>query len=222
VKLDEFLALPFEGVFLTGHSSAIVRMEGKTLLLDPVWGGRQLYGGDYWRFAPEQVDCDEALAVADACVVSHIHEDHLCGPVLKNFKPFAWIDIMAGRPKFENRLLEWGLAYQRYPPSQWFEITPGVECYFVQHPYNDVDSSCFLRSKRTGYVVYHGNDNFLDRAALSFVRRGRPEGRRRAPPLRLRPLVALPPGDTGRASPVRGESDGPRVDAEGLRLRRDL
>ena len=71
---------PADGLHLTwyGHASALVEIEGATVLLDPVWSDRvsavQLVGPR--RLHPVPVPLAE-LPEIDAVVISHDHYDHL-------------------------------------------------------------------------------------------------------------------------------------------------
>lgn len=174
MSLQSFMASDTDGVFIIGHSTALVRTAGILTLFDPVWGNFKLYGNDYWKFVPEQVDGSKLFEEISLVVVSHIHQDHFCAPVLKKLRDPAAVYIMDHRPKLWQQLdevLHDSVDCFLQPPGKWVEVIDGVELYFVQHPYNDVDSSCFMRNKATGYTVYHGNDNFLDLGALQFVAR---------------------------------------------------
>lgn len=152
--LKVFLASTEDGVFIVGHSSALVRIAGKLFLIDPVW--KHAPYGKHWTFVPEQVDCDELIGKVDGIILSHGHEDHFCAELLAKFDcPFY---VMAGRPSFTNKVLDLKKNAFFLPPHAWVGGGP-VQLYFVPHDLNSVDSSCFIRSK--DYCVYHGSDNFL-------------------------------------------------------------
>jgi L-ascorbate metabolism protein UlaG (beta-lactamase superfamily) len=152
--LRKFMDSKQDGFFYIGHASALVRIDQKLILFDPVWNHTPY--GKWWTFVPEQIDCDEILERISVCVISHIHEDHVCEEILKKLK--CPILIMGGRSQLRQRLE--GCSYQviQMPRMKWMKHA-GLEFYFVPHSFNTVDSSCFVRSK--DYCVYHGNDNFL-------------------------------------------------------------
>lgn len=164
-QLKEFMDSDKDGVFLPGHASALIRISGKLILVDPCWGAYKPYG-EHWKFVPEQVNCDEILPLVDACVISHIHADHVCEDILKRLD--CPVLIMSGRPALKERL-EVDCHVMEFVPHQWHPFWPGIEFYFVPHSFNTVDSSCFVRSK--DYCVYVGNDNFLQPELLKKVRR---------------------------------------------------
>lgn len=168
--LDQFInAHPAQGVYYIGHASALVRMAGFHILLDPIWKHRPY--GDYWTFVPPQIDCDIVLPITDAVIVSHIHEDHLCEPVLSRLPKDARISLMGGRERFAARLRNIR-PLRRFKPFYWQSLIPNaVDVMFVPHAFNNVDSSCFLRSRIDGYTVYHGNDNFLSLELIELVQK---------------------------------------------------
>lgn len=156
-SLKEFMRLDSDGVFYVGHASALVRINKKLFMFDPVWNHKPY--GDYWTFYPSQVDCDEILDKVSGIFVSHIHEDHLCDEILK--KADCPIYIMDGRgPSLMSRVPADLLA----KPFQWFKVEDDIEAYFVPHSFNSIDSSVFIRSK--DYCVYIGSDNFLSKELL--------------------------------------------------------
>ncbi len=159
--LEEFMDSDDDGFFYIGHSSALIRLSGRLILFDPCWGNYKPYG-HHWRFVPEQINCDSILDKIDACIISHIHQDHLCEPILKRIN--CPILVGEGRPDLEARLRSivgsyvWPFKYHTWTPCFGDE----VQIYFVPHAFNSVDSSCFLRNDE--FSVYLGSDNFLDEA----------------------------------------------------------
>lgn len=75
-------APPEEGIRVTwvGHSSTILQVDGKTLLLDPVWSKR--LAGVVKRHTEPGVKWEDVPPV-DALVVSHDHYDHLDAATVK-------------------------------------------------------------------------------------------------------------------------------------------
>ncbi|HEY4643670.1 MAG TPA: MBL fold metallo-hydrolase [Bacteroidota bacterium] len=61
-----------------GHSTLLVRIEGRTFLTDPVWSSRvgplNLLGPPRWTKSPVRID---QLPPIDGVVISHDHYDHL-------------------------------------------------------------------------------------------------------------------------------------------------
>jgi Beta-lactamase superfamily domain len=165
MSVEKFMSWKGDGVFFIGHSSALIRLNQKLILCDPVWGDYKPYG-NYWKFFPNQVDCDIILNKVEACTVSHMHADHWCPDILEKLK--CEVDVMEGRNEL-IRALALKSKVRVQPKFMWVEILPGVWSYWVPSPTNETDSCCFIRSE--DFCVFHGNDCFLDEQTLSLVRR---------------------------------------------------
>ncbi len=157
-SLDKFLMIEDDGVFYIGHASALVRINKKLFLFDPVWNHEPY--GKYWTFFPKQIDCDKVLDKVSAIFISHIHEDHVCSPIIN--KVYCPIYIKDGRPNLKKRIE----MAEEVEPFTWYptDYDADVEMYFVPHAFNSIDSSVFIRSK--DYCVYVGSDNFLSKELL--------------------------------------------------------
>lgn len=165
--IDNFFDTDKDGVYYIGHASALVRIDKKNIFFDPVWDHKPY--GDYWYFDPPQVNLDHMLDDIHFCVISHIHEDHLCERILRKLADAGTIIvIMAGREKLFKRLKSYGCEIVEYAPMVWHHLL-GAQLFFVPHAFNTVDSSCFIRSSISGYTVYHGNDNFLSKELLDKI-----------------------------------------------------
>ena len=164
--LQNFLSRSHDGVYYIGHSSALVRINNELFMFDPIWDHKPY--GDYWNFYPSQVNCDEILKDVKGVFISHIHEDHVCMPILKRLPKGCWIRTMEGRPNLKERILQTGAVGEDYSPLVWHEIKQGIEIMFVPHAFNSIDSSVFIRSK--DYCVYVGSDNFLDEKCLEQIK----------------------------------------------------
>lgn len=73
---------PASGIAATwvGHASIVLQIDGKTILLDPVWSTR--IAGVVKRYTPPGIPWS-ALPRIDALVISHNHYDHLDVPTVK-------------------------------------------------------------------------------------------------------------------------------------------
>ena len=167
-QLNSFLDSNQDGVLIIGHASALIRIDQKLILCDPVWGDYKPYG-DNWAFVPDQINCDEILDKIDYCFISHIHADHVCEKILRKIPVDCY--MMSGRKALQARLpRNWAID-----PWHWqISYSKELEFYFVPHAFNAIDSSVFIRSKKTGYTVYHGNDNFLARTQLEQLQKDVP------------------------------------------------
>ena len=112
---------PESGVRVTwlGHSTLLVELDGKTLLVDPVWGDRAspfTWAGPK-RFHPPPLALDE-LPHIDAVVISHDHYDHLDYPTiiaLGNKIPHYVVPLGVG-----SHLEAWGIAPERIVERDWW------------------------------------------------------------------------------------------------------
>lgn len=173
-RLAQFLSSKDDGVFIIGHASALVRLDGRLIAFDPVWDHKPY--GNYWTFYPPQIDCSSIIEKLDLIVVSHIHEDHLSDKILS--QATCPVLIMSGRPQLADRIRSSGRPLFEAEPHQW--VIPNVWgdgsdrsvwIYFVPHSKNSIDSSCFAMNSKTMFTVYHGNDNFLELDQIKRVKK---------------------------------------------------
>jgi L-ascorbate metabolism protein UlaG (beta-lactamase superfamily) len=112
----------FDGLRVTwlGHSTALIEIAGRRVLLDPVWSERASpvqFGGPK-RFQPVPVAL-EAVPVPDAVLISHDHYDHL-----DRASVLAWA---ARGARFVTALgvgvhLEsWGIASEQITELDWWQ-----------------------------------------------------------------------------------------------------
>ncbi len=102
-----------------GHSSVILEIEGKRLLIDPMLSERSSFV--QWagpkRFHPAPVSAAN-LPKVDAVLISHDHFDHLDKMVIKNLADrdlLFLVPIGVGR-----RLLDWGVAGEKIIELNWW------------------------------------------------------------------------------------------------------
>jgi L-ascorbate metabolism protein UlaG (beta-lactamase superfamily) len=114
---------PVDGLRLTwfGHASTLVDLEGRRVLLDPIWSERcspsSLIGPR--RLHPVPIPLD-ALPRLDAVVISHDHYDHLDMPTIRRIArqqpvPFA-VPLGVG-----SHLERWGVPPSRIVELDWGE-----------------------------------------------------------------------------------------------------
>ncbi len=104
-----------------GHSSFLLEMDGKNILLDPVfgqyaaphkWFGRRRYNVDM----PIELD---SLPPIDAIVISHDHYDHLDYPSIKKLKEKTdhfYVPLGVG-----NHLRSWKIEEKRIHEMDWWD-----------------------------------------------------------------------------------------------------
>lgn len=76
-----------------GHASVLLRMDGKTVLVDPMW--RRKAAGVIPRLTPPAI---EPAPKPDLVLISHNHYDHMDGPTLRK-----WRDVPIRVPKGDAR-----------------------------------------------------------------------------------------------------------------------
>lgn len=174
-RLETFLFHEGDGVFIIGHSSCIVKMNGRLIFCDPVWGDYRPYG-ENWKFVPTQIDCTETIAGPKsltvrkdiiAVFVSHMHADHWSEDVQYLFNCSTY--IKSGRPDLRCAL-EKICHVTEFDSLHWFNIDRDIEACFFKHPFNSVDSAYAIRNKKTGYTVYVGNDCWQDEAGCKKIK----------------------------------------------------
>lgn len=121
---DEVLGQASEALRVTwlGHSTLLVELEGRRLLIDPVWGRRcspvDFVGPE--RFHPPPLPLEE-LPPLDAVVISHDHYDHLDYPtVMRLAKRGVRFIVPLG---VGAHLALWGVAEDRISELDWWGRT---------------------------------------------------------------------------------------------------
>ena len=163
-SLDAFFANDRDGLFYLSHASILVRLNGKTLLFDPVLAKPPHLGS--WLFYPE-MEMDRRMLEVDAVLVSHQHQDHYDADFLKMLPPSTPIYILDGRPQFEALLDAEGIAYTLLPSETVSDLGHGIQVIGIHHEYNGIDAA--LAVSNGAFTVYHGNDCFVSNARLDVV-----------------------------------------------------
>lgn len=166
MTVESFLESKEDGVFYIGHASALVKMGKGLFLCDPMWDHKPY--GEYWDFHPSQINCNTILSQVTGVIISHIHEDHVCLPILKSLPDSVPIYVMHGRKPLEDKLKEARKVVYSLHPYCRYGVKGDVDLYFVPHAFNSIDSSVFMLSRN--YNVYVGSDNFLDKDLLQRVK----------------------------------------------------
>jgi L-ascorbate metabolism protein UlaG (beta-lactamase superfamily) len=118
---DEFVALPPGGLRVTwlGHSTMLVEIDGRRVLVDPVWGERASplsFAGPRRFYAPPLAIAD--LPPLDAVIISHDHYDHLDYPTILALAP---LEVPFVVPLGVGAHLEhWGIAPDRITELDWW------------------------------------------------------------------------------------------------------
>ncbi len=120
----EFAAPPADGWRCTwlGHSTVLVELGGRRLLLDPIWGERVSpfrWAGPR-RFHETPLPMSE-LPPIDAVLISHDHYDHLDYPTIVHFAGSAFSFPFIVPLGVGAHLERWGVAPSRIVELDWWE-----------------------------------------------------------------------------------------------------
>ena len=153
--MTSFFECDQDGMYYTGHASALVRLSGQYIQFDPV-----VYSDPYgsnWVFYPRNnFDFDHNLL--DAIVVSHLHQDHYDITFLQKMSGVTPIFVFDGRDAFIQDLKKNKIDFTLLKPFQNNTILNGVQIYGVLNRENGIDSSCMIYNEN--FKFYHGNDNY--------------------------------------------------------------
>ena len=121
-KRADFATPPASGLRVTwlGHSTFIIEIDGKKILIDPVWGERAspLTWAGPARFHEPPLPLSE-LPDIDAILISHDHYDHLDYPTVDAIKDkgITWIVPLG----IGSHLEYWGVPKDRVKELDWWE-----------------------------------------------------------------------------------------------------
>ena len=171
----------FDGVRVTwlGHSTAWIEIDGKTVLIDPVWSKRAsplTFAGPK-RFQPVPLELAE-LPLPEVVIVSHDHYDHLDhDAVIALGKRGAKFVLPLG---VGGRLEKWGVSNQQLFEVDWFdtrEIVPGLAIHamparhFSGRTTGDRNHTLWASwvIEGTSHRVFFGGDGGMDEDNFSAI-----------------------------------------------------
>ncbi|MEO0469055.1 MAG: MBL fold metallo-hydrolase, partial [Bacteroidota bacterium] len=104
-----------------GHSTMLIRIDGQTILADPIFGPRASMFGFMGpkRFDYSQTHKVSDLPQIDAVVISHDHYDHLDYPTMKQLKdivPHFYVPLGVGA-----HLEAWGISPEKITEAVWWD-----------------------------------------------------------------------------------------------------
>lgn len=124
-----FLESGRDGILWLGHASFYLRLNGRGVLIDPVFGDPP--------FIPKYVDTVsplEMIPTVDYVLLSHDHRDHMDENTLRSIaQRFPKAAMMAGLGS-EDVLTEWATPTNRIQTAGWFqqfETDGDIEIYFL-------------------------------------------------------------------------------------------
>ncbi len=113
---DEFLNSETGGILWLGHASVLIRLEGKIILLDPVFGTPSFI--DRYFELPSPL---EKIRRVDYVLITHDHRDHLDEPTIKAIaKKFPEAKFFAGLAS-EDLLNDWTGDEKRVQTAGWYQ-----------------------------------------------------------------------------------------------------
>lgn len=145
-----------------GHSSFLIEMDGKTILLDPMfgqqaaphpWMGTDRYNSTF----PLEID---DLSSIDIVVYSHDHYDHLdySSVVALSKKVKHWMVPLG----LDNHLSEWGIDSNKITALDWWQESIQSDIEFVLAPSRHFSGRAFSDRMATlwgSWVIKGASDN---------------------------------------------------------------
>jgi L-ascorbate metabolism protein UlaG (beta-lactamase superfamily) len=178
----DYDSAPASGLRVTwlGHSTLLLEIDGKRVLMDPVWGkfaSPFTFMGPR-RFFDPPLPLDQ-LPPIDVVLISHDHYDHLDTPTIR---ALAARDVKFAVPLGVGAHLEgWGVAPERITELDWWDTTSVRGLRIAAVPARHFSGRSLNDAVRTlwaGFVVmgeahrvYYSGDTALDDAMLEIGRR---------------------------------------------------
>lgn len=111
-----------DAIYRLGHSTLLVRLQGKLILIDPVFSERaspvQWAGPKRFHQSPISI---EALPNIDAVIISHDHYDHLDEAAIKKLS--SKVTRFITPLKVGEYLRSWGVSHEKITELDWWQST---------------------------------------------------------------------------------------------------
>jgi L-ascorbate metabolism protein UlaG (beta-lactamase superfamily) len=132
---DSFAKAPSSGLRVTwfGHSSALVELDDRNILIDPFWSERAspIAGAGPKRWYPPPIALND-LPRIDVVLISHDHYDHLDYGTIVAMR--QWRNIFVVPLGIGAHLEQWGIAPERIVELDWWQSTRQGDVEFVATP----------------------------------------------------------------------------------------
>ena len=129
----ELLDLASDTVFRLGHSTILMKIDGKFILIDPVFSERaspvQWAGPKRFHQSPISI---ADLPDIDAVIISHDHYDHLDKAAIKalDSKVTRYLTPL----KVGDHLIDWGVKHDKIIEHKWWQTTTVDSLSFTATP----------------------------------------------------------------------------------------
>jgi L-ascorbate metabolism protein UlaG (beta-lactamase superfamily) len=193
-RLPRFAGPDELGVTFIGHSSFLIQMCGKTLLVDPVFAKWLVV---LRRLRRPGIAIDN-LPPIDAVLLTHAHMDHLNRPSLRRVVEHTF-DLTGNNP---IAIVPWGVAnliedlgFSRIVSLEWWHSTQLGDASVTLTPAKHWGARLFNDTYRGfgGYVLRGGGHSIYHSGDTAYFRGFSEIGRRLAPEVALLPIGAYSP-----------------------------
>jgi len=130
-----------------GHSSVLMNVSGKKILIDPVFSGSASPVGFMVKRFQKPVLELSGLPEIDYIVISHDHYDHLDMQTMKFFKDKKAEFIVP--PGVGSHLRGWGIGAGRITELGWWEKTERGDIDFIAAPSQHFSGRSFTQKNKT-------------------------------------------------------------------------
>ena len=150
-----FATPPASGLRITwfGHSSALVEIDGRNILIDPFWSQRaspvSWAGPERWY--PPPIALSE-LPRIDAVLISHDHYDHLDPAAVVAMT--SWTTVFIVPLGVGAHLQRWGIPQQRILELDWWQSAGVGTIEVVATPARHASGRLATKSNRTLWAGY--------------------------------------------------------------------
>lgn len=156
---DQLRRAPDGSIYRLGHSTVLMKLNGKFWITDPVFSERAspVQWAGPKRFTPTPIALDDLPPLA-AVILSHDHFDHLDRDTV--VKLAAKTDVFLAPLGVGDRLIEWGIAADRVQQLDWWQTVEVHGLQFTATPAQHFSGRSLFEKNPTlwaSWVIYTGN-----------------------------------------------------------------